>query len=63
MCVMYMIRNEAGLYWSINRESFRESAYATCFDSKLYAYSYVNRVKDNDVFGTDHLIVEEVICL
>ena len=63
MCAMFMIRNEAGLYWCMNKEAFTDYSNATCFDSKLYAYSYVNRVKDNDVFGTDHLIVEEVICL
>ena len=63
MCVMYMIRNAEGLYWNINKGAFTDYTNATCFDSKLYAYSYVNRVKDNDVFGTNHLIIETVICL
>lgn len=61
MCVMYMIRNEAGLYWCMNRESFRESAYATVFESRFRAYKHIR--ENEDAFGTDHLIVEEVVCL
>ena len=61
MCVMFMIRNAEGLYWNINKGAFRESAYATVFESKFRVYKHIR--ENEDAFGTDHLIVEEVICL
>ena len=64
LCVMYMIRNAEGLYWS-NSHTFTDYSNAVCFDSRFQAHSYVNTMiaENKDVFGTDHLIVEEVICL
>lgn len=61
MCVMFMIRNAEGLYWNGSRDAFTDYTNATCFDSRFQAYKYVNENKY--AFGTDHLIVEEVICL
>ena len=62
---MYMLRNDKGLYWSGSKDTFTSYSNGTTFDSRFQAHSYVNTMltKNNDVFGTDHLIVEEVICL
>ncbi len=60
LCVIYMIRNEEGLYWS-NSHTFTDYSNAICFESKFRVYKHIR--ENEDAFGTDHLIVEEVICL
>ena len=61
MCVMFMIRNAKGLYWNGCRDTFTDCSHAFCFDSRFQAYEYIR--ENEDAFGTDRLIVEEVVCL
>ena len=60
MCVMFMLRNEEGLYCG-DSHTFTDYSNAFCFDSRFQAYEYIR--ENEDALGTDHLIVEEVICL
>jgi hypothetical protein len=58
---MYMIRNDKGLYWSGSTDTFTDYTNATCYGLRLQVHKYV--AENKDAFGTDHIIVEEVICL